>query len=74
VAAAESSTIPDEKNGELIEAFIDDKDQSVFYKKAFGKYSTNGIEKFAFCFSWGGFLFGALTFFIENYIWKGSFG
>jgi hypothetical protein len=74
VASGESSTIPDEKNGEMIDAFIGDKDQSVFYKKAFGKYSANGIEKFAFCFSWGGFIFGAINLFhrklyLEGVLW-----
>jgi hypothetical protein len=69
-----NSIIPDEKNTELIEAFIGDKDNAVFYKKAFAKYSVNGIEKFTFCFSWGGFIFGALNLFhrklyIEGVIW-----
>jgi hypothetical protein len=70
-----NSEIPDEKNAELIEAFIDDDgDTAAFYKKAFEKYTVNGIEKFAFSFSWGGFFFSALNLFhrklyLEGVIW-----
>ena len=65
--------IPDEKNGELIEAFIKNG-YSGFYKKAFSKYYVNGIDKFAFCFSWGGFIFGTINLFyrklyLEGLIW-----
>jgi hypothetical protein len=62
VSAVENTVIPDEKNGELIDVFIGD-DQALFYKKAFGRYSVNGIDKFGFCFSWGGFLFSAINLF-----------
>jgi hypothetical protein len=60
-SGSENAVIPDEKNNELIEAFIGDSNG--FYQKAFSKYSVNGIEKFAFCFSWGGFIFGVLNLF-----------
>jgi hypothetical protein len=61
---ANNSNVPDEQNLELIEAFIGDNgDTMVFYEKAFTKYHINGVEKFAFCFSWGGFVFGALNLF-----------
>jgi hypothetical protein len=69
-----TAAIPDEKNGELIEAFIGQNGNTAFYKKAFGKYSINGMERFAFCFSWGGFVFGAINLFyrklyLEGVIW-----
>jgi hypothetical protein len=60
---AENTGTPVESEDALIEAFIGDKDTAVFYKKAFSKYSVNGIEKFGFCFSWGGFVFGAINLF-----------
>jgi hypothetical protein len=73
-ANADNPKIADEKNTVLIEAYIGDKDTAVFYQKAFGKYSVNGIEKFAFCFSWGGFFFGWLNLlhrklYFEGVIW-----
>jgi hypothetical protein len=74
VSEVPTAAIPDEKNGELIEAFIGQNGNTAFYKKAFGKYSINGMERFAFCFSWGGFLFGAINLFyrklyLEGVIW-----
>ena len=76
VSTDETPPIPDEKNSELIEVFIGDENEiaATFYKKAFGKYSINGIEKFAFCFSWGGFIFGAFNLihrklYLEGIIW-----
>jgi hypothetical protein len=50
--------VPDEKNGVLIREYIG---PSVFYMKAFNKYCVNGIDKFAFNFSWGGLIFGILN-------------
>lgn len=68
------NSIPDEYNGELITAFIGDKDNARFYKKAFSKYSVNGIDKFAFVFSFGGLCFGVFNLFHrrlykESLIW-----
>lgn len=58
------TSIPDECNGELIRAFIGDNDYFVtFYKKAFSKYTVNGIDKFAFVFSWFNALFGVAALF-----------
>jgi hypothetical protein len=75
VYTTEIPSIPDEKNGKLIETFIDDdKEIATFYKKAFVKYTANGIEKFAFCFSKGGLVFGVFNLihrklYFEGIIW-----
>jgi hypothetical protein len=57
-----NDVIADEKNAEIIDAYIWG-DEDDFYKKAFGKYSVNGIDRFAFVFSFAGFLLGGINLF-----------
>lgn len=74
MATKSENQIPDEYNSELITTFIGDKDNARFYKKAFSKYNINGVDKFAFVFSFGGLCFGVFNLFHrrlykESLIW-----
>jgi hypothetical protein len=57
---SEEGEVHDEKNGALIREYIGDS-YTAFYTKAFNKYCVNGIDKFAFNFSWGGLIFGIVN-------------
>jgi hypothetical protein len=63
--------IPDEKNAELIAAFIGDDD--IFYQKAFAKYSVNGVDRFAFAWSWSGVLAAFINLFHRKLYLLGFF-
>ena len=44
---------------QMIEAWAGPKlSKQVWYKRAFAKYKINGVEKYAFNWSWWGFFFG----------------